>query len=312
MKQKNINLLDVVKRLANKTPLTKEQETINRSSVDRMKERGISTVGAFNFELRSSIMADPDLAGSFTPNLYSKNSTGRELLDRVIFYRDLSSNAKIPCIDFNAVQWVGDGMASPSGHELKGLSVKPHRLSTNVTISNSILNEVGDFEEKVKQQLVNAIYAKLIGSMFSTAEGNDIQPKGLFGGIEVCTLTDYDSLLEMQFKGDAKGTDNVWVVSPKAKQRINSLAGYPLISDNRMLNSDCFCVNQTKDDVVGYLPLNLVAVADWSAAGITVDAVTKAKDGEIIIYIDAYFDFGNLNDDYVQVGRFAEVEKTGD
>jgi hypothetical protein len=47
-------------------------------------------------------------------------------------------------------------------------------------------------------------------------------------------------------------------------------------------------------------------VAEWNVISINVTPITKAVDGNVEIYVDAYFDFTMSNDSLISVGKFVE------
>ena len=108
----------------------------------------------------------------------------------------------------------------------------------------------------------------------------------------------------MQYEGDRNQVDNVFIISPKAKYEINKLSDN-LLRDNQLLNNPAICENLMQDGLICYMPLDLLLIAEFGTTSITVDAVTKAADNEVVVYIDSYLDFGYLNKDLIKLAKFA-------
>lgn len=298
-----LNLLDAVKRLANKEDFNLRQKQANDKALRKFKEMGISNAGAFNFEMRA-VMPNENIVGTHTMGFYGKGAEG-DVLDKVLFLDNLMCSAKLPFVGINGVEWC-DNMPVTDDNEVINTVLKPHRLATSVTISREYLNNVEQYNDMLLQLLANAVYGKLVASMFSASVGTSINPRGLFGDLEQVSISSLEDLTDLQYEGDKQMTNNVWVVSPKAKQAINKMASYPLINNGELLNNPAICSSKAQDGLVAYLPLDYVAVGQWACGSITIDNMSRAKEGEIIIYIDCYFDFANLNPNYVKVGVISE------
>ena len=138
--------------------------------------------------------------------------------------------------------------------------------------------------------------------MSDSAETSD-QPKGIFNGLSASTLSAITDLATLQYDGDKLKTDNVWIISPKAKSEILKLN--PLMfNDGKFLGNDYILENRMQDGYIVYLPLNLVTVAQFGAVSITLDNVTDVVNGNVKTYIDTYFDFDFLDNTKIQLGVF--------
>lgn len=297
-----INILDVIKRLADRETFNLREKTENEKAQKKMKEMGISSIGNYAFEIRN-LMPNVNLVGTETKGIYGK-SANAEILQNMIYFEGLTNNIKLPYISVDGVQWCGYNMVE--NNDVITTKLTPHRLATSVTITREWLNNTEQFNEAVKTLLWNAVYAKLTETMFSTAAATSLSPAGLFGGVTEETISSLEDLINLQYDGDKNKCENVWVISPKAKKFINSQNNGTLITNNKLFNNDIVCCGGAEDGIIGYIPLNYVAVGQWGCGSITVDAVTRAKEGEIIVYIDTYWDFANLNNDFVKVGRIAD------
>ncbi|MBR3014607.1 MAG: phage major capsid protein [Bacteroidaceae bacterium] len=188
---------------------------------------------------------------------------------------------------------------------MKSKTLKPYRLTTNITFSKSLLNEsTQEFEEYITELLRNAIYDKLVQTILSDSAETEDRPAGIFNGVEVTNITSYNDLCQMQYEGDRNQVDNAFIISPKAKYEINKLSDN-LLHDNQLLNNPAICENLMQDGFICYMPLDLLLIAEFGTTSITVDAISKAADNEVVVYIDSYLDFGYLNKDLIKLAKFA-------
>lgn len=301
-RKEQLNLLDAINRISNRIALTEMQENINQRAKDKAKEKGISAVGQFNFEMRSLVN------GSEITNTTRVETQSSEIedefLSKTTFYPNLKANIKAPYFDENTCDWkaVGYGI-SANTDTVSSKYLTPHRLTTQTDFSLTILRQSGDFYNEVNKILIKAIYNKLVESILSDSAATDDAPKGIFNGVSATTVSAITDLASMQYNGDKQKTKNVWVISPKAKAEILKLN--PLIfNDGKFLGSEYILENRMKDGLIAYLPLNLITVAQFGVVEITVDNVTDVANGNVKTYIDTYFDFDYLDNSKIQVGSF--------
>lgn len=306
--EKRFNLLDVVNRISNRIALTEAQENENRKAIEKANENGLKAVGQFNFEMRAMI---DDLGTKSGRTIAHTESTEYEdsFIDKITFYPSLKANLKAPYFDENTCEWkdVGYGI-SANTDTLTSKYLTPHRLTTQTDFSVMILRQSKDFYNEVNDLLVKAIFNKLVESILSDSAETTYKPKGIFNGISATTISTLADLATLQYDGDKQKTNNVWIISPKAKSEILKLN--PLIfNDGKFLGSDYICENRMQDGLIAYLPLNLITLAQFGAVEITVDNITDVVNGNVKTYIDTYFDFDYLDNSKMQLGTFEAAEE---
>lgn len=307
MKQENtkerLNLLDVINRISNKISLTETQTDVNQRAIDKAKDDGISAVGQFNFEMRS--LVDNTAITSTQRATTQSSEIDDNFIDRITFYPNLKANLKAPYFDENTCEWkaVGYGITANTD-TITSKYLTPHRLTTQTDFSISILRQSGKFYNEVNAILVKAIFNKLVESILSDGAETDDKPKGIFNGITASTISTLADLATLQYQGDKNKTNNVWLISPKAKAEILKL-NPTLFNDNKFLGSDFILENRMQDGLIAYLPLNLITVAQFGAVELTIDNVTDVVNGNVKTYIDTYFDFDFLDNEKIQLGQFA-------
>ena len=300
--KEKLNILDVINRISNKIDLSETQQNENRKAIEKAKDDGITAVGQFNCEMRSL------LNGSGITNITRAETKTNEIDDNLLslmtFYPNLKANLKVPYFDENTCQWKEEGYSiSENTDTLTSKYLTPHRLTTKIDFSVSILRQSGKFYQEVNDILIKAIYNKLVESILSDDAETTDEPKGIFNGISATTISTIADLATLQYNGDKQKTNNVWVISPKAKAEILKL-NPTLFNDGKFLGSPYISENRMQDGLIAYLPLDLVVVAQFGAVEVTVDNVTDVVNGNVKTYITTYFDFDFLDDSKIQLGIF--------
>lgn len=298
-----LNILDVINRISNKIDLSETQKNENRKAIEKAKDDGITAVGHFNCEMRTLLNGNGITS---TQRAETKSSEMDDnLLSMVTFYPNLKANLKVPYFDENTCQWKEEGYSiSENTDTLTSKYLTPHRLTTKIDFSVSILRQSGKFYEEVNDILIKAIYNKLVETILSDDAETTDQPKGIFNGVSANTISTIADLATLQYNGDKQKTNNIWVISPKAKAEILKL-NPSLFNDGKFLGSPYISENRMNDGLIAYLPLDLVVVAQFGAVQITVDNVTDVVNGNVKTYIETYFDFDFLDDTKIQLGIFS-------
>ena len=301
--QERFNLLDAINRISNRIALSETQEMENRKAIEKAKDDGLMAVGQFNFEMRSMIDDLGTKSGRTIAHTQSAEYDD-DFINRITFYPSLIANLKAPYFDENTCDWkdVGYGITANTD-TLSSKYLTPHRLTTQVDFSVDILRQSGKFHNEVNAILIKAIYNKLVESILSDSAETSDQPKGIFNGVSSSTISTLSDLATLQYDGDKQKTQNVWIISPKAKAEILKLNPI-LFNDGKFLGSDFILENRVQDGYIAYLPLDLVVVAQFGAVQITVDNVTDVVNGNVKTYIETYFDFDFLDDSKIQLGKF--------
>ena len=297
-----LNILDVINRISNKIDLSETQKNENRKAIEKAKDDGITAVGQFNCEMRSL------LNGSGITNISRAETKSSEIEDTLLsmmtFYPNLKANLKVPYFDENTCQWKEEGYSIAENTDtLTSKYLIPHRLTTKIDFSVSILRQSGKFYQEVNDILIKAIYNKLVESILSDDAESTDQPKGIFNGISATTISTLADLATLQYEGDKQKTNNVWLISPKAKCETLKL-NPTLFNDGKFLGSPYISENRMQDGLIAYMPLDLVVVAQFGAVQITVDNVTDVVNGNVKTYIETYFDYDFLDDSKIQLGKF--------
>lgn len=305
-----MELISLIKRLSEKTPLSRTEYNSSDRVSQTAQARGINLTGAYNVEFRDLAAytpSAPQLPRTQVPNGYARAREEQPIISKSLYLQGLNTRTKAPYFDLTNIGWKREGTALDSSTDsVGGAELTPHRLTANVTLSKTLLQSTDrNMEKYIKQILCRAIYDKLVQTILSDGEATEDAPAGILNNISATTISTYDDLCAFQYSGDSNKVDNTFIISPKAKQEINKLSSNgTLFNNGSQLNSEAICENLMQDGYICYMPLNLLAIAEFGVASITVDAITKVQDNEVIVYIDTYFGFAHLNPNFVKVGRF--------
>ncbi len=301
--KEKLNILDVINRISNKIALSETQENENRNAIEKAKEDGITAVGMFNFELRAMIDDLGTKSGRTIAHTQSSEYDD-DFIEKITFYPSLKANLKAPYFDENSCDWkdVGYGITANTD-TITSKYLTPHRLTTQVDFSVDILRQSGNFYNEVNAILIKALFNKLVETILSDGAETSDQPKGIFNGVSATTISTLADLATMQYDGDKLKTDNVWIISPKAKSEILKL-NPTLFNDGKFLGSPYISENRMQDGFIAYLPLDLVVVAQFGCVQCTCDSVTNVINGVVKVYLDSFFDFDFLDDSKIQLGIF--------
>lgn len=313
----NTNTLinDIVKRLLNKEDLTKEQMNLNDKVANEMRANGIAPTGAYHFETRGIVDTYEKEVGT---NVHAiDNLKGNDiLLKSAKKLKGLTMNAKIPYITSKGVEWYETGFGElNTDSNIKGKNLRARRITTNVLVSREMILNDGittDFE----RLLFDAVQDKLIETIFShTAEGTQgkSNPKGILNDISSTTITSVNDLINLQYEVDKNKVNGTWVLSPMAKQYVQSIStDYPIYNNHTMLNSNAIFDSRVEDGYIVYLDLSKLYIADWKVSSITIDPITMSKDGLVGIYCDYFVDFSYLDNDFIKVGVITPTSQEDD
>lgn len=300
--EQRLNLLDVMNRVANRIALTPQQEELNQRATQKANENGMNAIGMYNIEFRDLVNNT-----AITNTKRAETQSGEiddTFLSKITFYPNLKANLKAPYFDESTCQWVAVGNAiSANTDTITSEYLTPHRLATKTDFSMQILRQSGSFYNEVNEILLKAIYNKLVASILSDSAETEDQPKGIFNGLSATTISAITDLATLQYNGDKQKTNNVWIISPKAKAEILKL-NPTIFNDGKFLGSDFILENRMQDGLIAYLPLHLITVAQFGAVSITLDSVTDAIHSNVKTCIDSFWDFNYLDNTKIQLGVF--------
>lgn len=294
-----MELLDIIKKLANKIELSKIERTQNENAIKRAKEKGFVTQSQFNIELRNVI--NPNFAQTKVLPIQYKNNDIQFILDKCQHIENAATNFKFPFITNNNVKW-----GIPEGNGIiESKNLKPYRIATQLDLSLSVLNtNSGDIENQFTQMLIESIYFKVLQTAFSTTIETELNPKGLFANLNIYDISDFADLQQIQKFVDDESDNGLWLISPTAKAKLFKInADSQIFNDSKLLGNDYIFTNLVEDGKICYIDLGKLAIANFGLLGVTVDNFTQKANGNVRLTVDAYFDYDIAKDSYLSVGN---------
>lgn len=286
-----MKITDIIKKMALKEQMTATEKRYNESVTNNYPN--INTQGAYNIEFRDLIRGvESQKSVAKVSDKYGANDIADPFISRITTYENLVYDCACPYVTPDGIEWKENGF-SAEGQQTAPTAEKlrPHRLTTQIGISREVLFSNTEIESQLTDAIVRAMYSKMVESMLSTFSGSTDQPQGIFNGVSANTISSVDNLIDLQARGDANKTQNVWLISPMAKKHLNKF-DINLLRSVEMLNSEAVCDNRMESPYVAYMPLNLAVLGVFGPVSITVDNVTQLVNGRVIVTIDFYVDFG--------------------
>lgn len=230
----------------------------------------------------------------------------------------LTNNVSIPKYSGTTANWAGETAKAEDGtgtFSKQGFS--PKRLAATTYISKQMLAQDSlGVERMLRNQIVQAIAAKLEVTIFGADATSTLKPNGFFTTLPAAGgVVDWKKIVELETKtsvANALQGNLAYVIHPailgKLKTTVKdaSGAGGFLIGDNGLLNGyKCLVTTnvasglQTAKDEYGAVFGNWADyfVGQWGALDLTVDPYTMAGEGQIKLTINSYFDAGTRRDE---------------
>jgi HK97 family phage major capsid protein len=227
----------------------------------------------------------------------------------------LQGNVEFPSYTAGTAAWEGEVADAPDfgGSFPTPLKFSPKRLTAQAVISKQLLMQSSeDVEGLIRQYIVEAVQQKLESTIFGKTAKSDTVPAGLFATNTSALTFSWDNMVEMEAalgdKNALKGNVQ-FVMHPrllalgKTTLRKAGVSGY-IIENNtcngyNIVKSNNVCKGVIADGDFGAILANWqdYFVGQWGGLELTVDAFTKAKNAEVVITINSYFDAGELRAD---------------
>lgn len=218
----------------------------------------------------------------------------------------IKNNVQIPLMDAVECKWASETGTSYDGS--KGFSsqkLTPKRITAKYPISLELLaqDSIG-VENAVRNDIMNAITAKLEETVLSYAAATDDSPAGIFadftgGNVPAASYIDsFADVTEFEAKVEEANVagDCKYIMSPKAKAIFRNM---PRSADHSRLVMENGEIDGTKALVTTHVPKNLVAYGDWSNLvvatwdNVTIDVVRDVQsvgNGVVTIVVNAFCD----------------------
>lgn len=306
MTEKRFSLIDAINDVANNRSLDSVASKVNELGTSEMRASGLSFGGQIQIPMT-------ELRGNVTVAAEGEDVVATDLFDIVgplraknvlvqagaKFLTGLVGDVQIPIMSATNVAWAEEtGTASDGAPTFTNVTLSPKRLTAYVNISKQLLNQHSvDVDNMIRQDIIRAISSKLESTILGNAAGTTTQPAGIFYNVTPTEVTSMAGIAEVE--GDVEDAnvygDLKWIINPKFKADLRTMAKGSNIAQSLYENGEIDGTAALSTGNVGeklgvYGDFSQLAIGQWGAIDLTVDPYTQAKNGMIVLVVNAYFD----------------------
>ena len=318
--KKNFSLLKTIRSIANNQPVDSLNNAVLSAGANEMRKAGLNYVGQIQLPAESR--------AAITVEVEGEDVVATDLMDVVKplqamnvmvkagakYITGLVGDVQYPIMSNASCTWEGETAKAKEGAvTFTNVKLSPKRLTTIVPISKQFLLQDGvGAEAAIREEIVNAINAKLEATILGSEAGTATMPGGIFAGEITNSITDFKGLCDLEagledanVYGELK-----YIVSPKAKAALRNMAkstkSTQLVFENGEIDgTPALCTSHLKDKKIAFGDFSQYIIAQWGNLDITVDNVTLAGEGQIRLVVNAYFDAKPLRDVAIKVAQIA-------
>ena len=303
--KKQFSLLRAINDIANNNSLDAVSQAVINAGADEMRSAGQSFCGQIQLpvESRAAVtvtdehddVIEVQFADLLTP-LRAKNvlvAAGAKYMSGLI------GDVQVPIMGAGNVTWEGEvASAKEAGYTFSSKKLQPKRLTAYVDISKQFLvqDSIGA-EQAIRADIVAAINSKLESTILGSAQGSTTTPAGIFYGQTPKKITTFKDICDLEASiedanviGECK-----YVMSNKAKAALRNMPkstkSTQLVMENGEVDgTPVLNTSNVEAQNIAYGDWNNLAIGQWGSIDLVVDPYTLAKDGQVRIVINAFFD----------------------
>lgn len=303
--KKQFSLLKAINDIANNRSLDAASQAVINAGADEMRSAGQSFSGQIQLpvESRAAVtvtdehddVIEVEFADLLTP-LRAKNvlvAAGAKYMSGLI------GDVQVPIMGAGNVTWEGEvASAQEAGYTFTSKKLQPKRLTAYVDISKQFLvqDSIGA-EQAIRADIIAAINSKLESTILGSAQGSTTTPAGIFYGQTPKKITTFEDICNLEASiedanviGECK-----YVMSNKAKAALRNMPksskSTQLVMENGEVDgTPVLNTSNVEAQNIAYGDWNNLAIGQWGAIDLVVDPYTLAKDGQVRIVINAFFD----------------------
>lgn len=319
--EKNFSLIKAIRSVANNKALDSLESAVVEAGASEMRKAGLNYVGqiqlpstetrAITVTAEGEDVVATDLMDLVKP-LHAKNvlvQAGAK------FVTGLVGDLQYPVMSAVNTTWEGETASAKNGSPaFSNVKLSPKRLTCIVPISKQfIIQDSVGAENAIREEIINAINAKLEATILGSAAGSTTQPQGLFYSTEALpTVADFASLTAIEAGVEEANVygDMKYIVSPKAKAALRNMAkstkSTQLVYEGGEIDgTTALCTSNVSGKNIIYGDFSNYIIAQWGNIDLTVDNVTLAGEGQIRLVVNAYFDAKALRPEAFKVATIA-------
>lgn len=299
-----------IRKMEKKFSLVKEL----RNAMDKGTQINLTeiTKRAYTVSDNGDAVVETDIFDIMKP-LYDKNvlvSAGAK------FMTGLDGDVQIPVMGANTATWEGEtAEVAESNGGFTQVKLSPKRLAVRIPISLKLLaqDSIG-VENAIREDIVNAINAKIESTILGDGAGDSTTPAGMFNNVEKNYIGDFTDVtaLEAEVEANKVFGEMKYIVSPKAKAALRSMikgtAGVGMVMENGAIDgTEAISTGHVAAGNLIYGDFSNLVIGVWEDMTIDLvrDSAYLAKGQVCLIcnmYVDAKvardaaFAFGSVNE----------------
>lgn len=316
--EKNFSLLTAIRAISNNKALDNLSQAVVEAGAAEMRKAGLNYVGQIQLPCESRTLTVTDEGDDVVATelmdivrpLQAKNVM---LQAGAKFLTGLVGDLQYPVMTAASCSWETEtGEAKDGSPTFTNIKLAPKRLAVVVPISKQFLiqDSVGA-ENAIREEIINAINAKLEATILGSVAGSATQPAGLFADTNnQVTVTDFKSLVDMEASMEEANVygDLKYILAPKAKSALRNMAksakSTQLVYEaGEVDGTTALCTSNVKNTNFVYGDFSQYVIAQWGNIDITVDNVTLAASGQIRLVVNCYFDAKPLRNEAFKIGK---------
>lgn len=316
--ERKFSLLTAIRNIANNKPQDNLTLAVLEEGANEMRKAGLNYTGQIQLpcEARALTVTDEgdDVVATELMDIVRPLQAKNVMLQAgAKFLTGLVGDLQYPVMSAASCSWETEtGAADDGSPTFTNIKLSPKRLAVVVPISKQFLiqDSVGA-ENAIREEIINAINAKLEATIFGSVAGSNTQPGGLFATTaNITTVTDYASLVDMEATMEEANVygELKYVLAPKAKSALRNMAksakSTQLVYENGEVDgTPALSTSNVKNTNFVYGDFSQFIIAQWGNIDITVDNVTLAANGQIRLVVNCYFDAKPLRDAALKPGK---------
>ena len=311
-KRMKYSILNAIREELNGKQYSDETRAMLDAGAQEFKNAGITCNS--NLTIPMEVRADITTTTGDPAIIENKEAILLPLRERLVlakaganYLTGIQGEISIPVYSGSNVAWAGETATASAGEgTFSEIVLKPKRLTTKVAVSKMFLTQTSeDVEQMLRNDILNAVAAKLESTILSDTSGTTAAPTGLFTtslGISTVTAgsgatSNWDLVVDMEGNVENNNTlgELSYVMSPKAKaalKKSKAIEGKFVLVDNEVNGYPALATSAVKTDakiICG--AWNDLIIAQFGGIEVTVDPYTSAADGKINLVLNSYFDF---------------------
>ena len=314
--EKRFSILTAIRNISNNQPQDELTSAVLAEGNKEMRKAGLNFVGQIQLpaENRSLTVMDEGedvVATDFLDIVKPLQAKNVMIAAGAKYVTGLVGDIQYPVMGNGSCTWEGEVAEAKDGSmTFTNVKLSPKRLTAVVPISKQFLiqDSVGA-ENAIREEIINAINAKLEATILGDGAGTDTEPAGLLNNVTntvstFANLCDLEASLE---EANANG-EMKYIVSPKAKAALRNMAkstkSTQLVYENGEIDgTTALCTSHVKETNFVYGDFSQYIIAQWGNLDITVDNVTLSTKGQIRLVVNAYFDAKPLRKEVFATGK---------